>query len=100
MDAKILPLYGKYYGTKIKIESGPASGSFIGVWVPTGEPSDREIESWGFTRSDWVNNVMVDDGWGGKAPIQSLDYVCDSHYESDISLRIASAIVEALKHVD
>lgn len=100
MDAKILPLYGKYYGTHVKIESGPASGHLINVWVPTGEPSERELDSWGTTRADWDNNVIVDDGWGGKAPIKSLGYLCDGHYESELSLRIANAIVEALKHVD
>lgn len=92
MKAQILPLNGKYYGTKILIEHSGYE-SEVCVWHATGAPSDRELQSWGITRSQWDTGSMVDDGWGGK---MSCREYADSHMETQASLEIAQAIVGAL----
>jgi hypothetical protein len=99
MLAELLPLTGKYYGTQIVIKDGPAQGRHIELWFSTGEPSEREIESWGHTQSQWDNNIEIDEGWGGKAKIQSCDFMCDPHYECKETYRVALAIIEALKGI-
>lgn len=95
MKATIRPLEGKYYGTLIDIITDTGDDTTIVVWIPSGDPSRREFESWGYTEQDWKNNIEVDDGWGGKVGIRS-EYLCDNHYESTQSLAIAEKIVEAL----
>ena len=97
MKATLEPLNGKYYGTKITIADGPLAGRGISLWFANGEPSCRELASWGYTQEQWDSNALVDDGWGGLSPIKSLDLICDSHYECKDTLRIAEAIIETLK---
>ena len=97
MESRIEPLKGKYYGTHITVLDGPAKGHSIQLWFTSGEPSKREIESWGYTQEDWDKNIIINDGWGGNQPIKSCDFICDSHYECKETYRAAEAIVEALK---
>ena len=104
MKARILPLKGKYYGTEIEIEFNneenpqPEWGNTTSfkLWFSRGNPSTREINSWGFTREQWINNELVDDGWEEKSPIQELGMLCDSHYESEITYNLALKIVKAI----
>lgn len=98
MDAEIQPLEGKYYGTIIKLLSGPASGQIIKIWLASGVPSDRELEKSGYTREDWDKNVEVPDGWGGKVPVREI-CLGDTHYECVESYRIAQALVQTLKEM-
>lgn len=100
MNASINPITGKYYGTEVCIHDGPGRGHSIKLWFASGEPSERMINSWGYTQSQWDNNIAVDDGWGGILPIKSCDLMCDSHYECVETYRVAQAIVMALEHID
>lgn len=85
MKATILPLKGKYYGTKIKVTdlAGHSryadSDTILAVWVYSGEPSVRQREEWGDDADD-------------------SDMMCDNHFESalsyDIALRIAAALTD------
>ena len=73
MKAKLLPLKGKYYGTKIAVEH-QGKESEISVWhMGNYKPSARELER----RSE------------------GFEY-CDSHFESEASLEIAKRIFAAL----
>lgn len=97
MDANILPLGGKYYGTRIEITSGLLKGNIINVWFASGQPSDRELASWGHTRAEWDTNACVDVGEGVLCPIRQYGYIGDSHYECQETYKVALAIVDALK---
>lgn len=97
ITAKLKPLLGKYYGTEIEVVSSDNVKATIKIW-DSGDytPSNRYLESYGYTEEQWKNNVLVYDGWNGKAPIRSLDLVCDSHFESKQSYDLAVEIVNRL----
>lgn len=82
MKAEIKPLMGKYYGTIIKIveKYHPLEGREIDLWFASGSPSRRELELYSMGEEEWRRDLM-----------------CDSHYECAETLRVAEAIVEALK---
>lgn len=97
MKAVIDSLYGKYYGTTVRILDGKLKGDRISIWFASGNPSSRQIESWGHTQEEWDSDAEVDDGFGGKTRLRSGgDMICDNHYECDETLRIAEAIVTML----
>lgn len=96
MKAELLPLNGKYYGTKIKVFFDDGGTTTLELWYTDGEPSTREIESWGHTQKEWDENALVDN-WGcGKERIKEMDYRCDSHYESKTTYDLAQLIVSAI----
>lgn len=96
----IRPLKGKYYGTEIDIVTKCGNTTTIKVWICNGIPSDRELALAGLTMADWENDKEIDDGWGGKIGCRTVgDIVCDNHYESELSLRIAQRIAEALNDI-
>ena len=98
MTATIVPLDGKYYGTRVCIKGENEVQSTIEIWHhDSSGPSCRELELWGHTIEDWENNVQVDDGWGGKISIR--EYIFDSHYETKSSYEIATRIVESFENV-
>jgi hypothetical protein len=99
MKAELKPLTGKYYGTEIEITEGPLKDLCFKLWKCTGNPSDRELEEYNYTRKQWNNNEMVDDGFGCEFPIQKSDIVCDSHYESQEVYQLAKRLVEFLNIV-
>lgn len=81
MKAEILPLEGKYYGTKIIIIDGKEN-TLIEIWHSDGhDPSKRQLEQ------DGYNNV---EKW------KNDDCGCDSHYESDWTYKLANIIIEAV----
>ena len=94
----LLPLDGKHYGTEIELGFDDGSTARIGVWIPRGRPSSAELARWGVRPDGWPD-ALVDDGWGGKVRIGS-ELPCDGHYQSEIELRIAERIVEALNMGD
>ena len=96
MKVELEPLEGKYYGTIINTEHGHIEIWFHGDFIP----SDRELASCGFTRKDWDENILIDDGWGGKEKIRSSDLIDSGHYENQITYRTALKIVDALKDID
>lgn len=96
MEAKLMPLSGKHYGSEIEITDGEISTT-VKIWCNADYvPSDRELRECGATREDWDNNTEVDDGWGGKTPIRSSDIVCDGHFESKWQHELCLKIVAAL----
>ena len=99
MNAIIKPLDGKHYGTIVEVE-----GKWeINVWIAKGKPSKRQLEEWGISEQEWDTNVWNE----GKKPEENEYFtletpqqmICDSHWESEVSYKTASAIVEALKGI-
>ncbi len=80
MKAYISPFVGAYYGTEIILDYGKIKSSFR-VWISDFPPSKRQLESWGFkTEQEAYDN----------------DYICDQHYETSESYRIAELIINAI----
>jgi len=97
MKAELLPLKGKYYGTRIDITDGETRIGPIDLWFSDYTPSDRELEVYGVTREQWDNNsVEIDDGWGGKCKVRDADLFPDSHHETVKTLEVARIIVDAI----
>lgn len=97
MKAILLPLSGKYYGTEIRIlddDGEPITD--INIWLNGGDPSKRELKSWGYTEQQWEQNELVDNGYDGKSYIRSMGLIGDSHYETKKSYEYALRIVEKL----
>lgn len=94
VKAEVRPLSGKHYGTTVKLIIATRAYD-INVWIPLGPPSEADLESWGVTQQQWMENVEVDDGWGGAEPIQRM-YPCDNHYQSEVEKVVAEHIAYAL----
>ena len=94
MNVYLEPLEGKYYGTTIRFGDNSVS---LWIFDDTWEPSDRELERWRVTREQWDSNEPVDNGWGGMSPVKSMDYTCDSHFESQYCYEIAKLIRDTLR---
>ena len=96
MKAKMLPLSGKYYGTRIEIRYG-LSTQVITLWDNGNfKPSIRQIERLGYTKEQYDNNELVDDGWSGKCTVKEAMGICDSHFESETTYEFARQIVKKL----
>ena len=96
MKAELLPLDGKHYGSIIRITDGSFTTE-ITVWHNADfTPSVRELESWGYTEDDWEKNRNVDDGFGGKSPVRSLDITSDGHFESAWQYNLCRRIIDAI----
>jgi hypothetical protein len=97
MKVRIKPLDGKYYETVI---AGDVDGKEFCIQINSTdrEPSGRELALVGIARSDWDANVLVDDGWGGKVPVQQSESVIDpgGHYERRLTHEIACKIIAVL----
>ena len=78
LNAVLLPLTGKYYGTKVEISNGDWT-EYIVIWLP-GKLSKRELE-----KSDTSDLSEI---------------ISDGHYESDNSLKIAELIVDTINQKD
>ena len=99
MKASLMPLDGKYYGTKIFLDYGNGDNSVFVLWDSGNyQPSIRQLEYMGYTKAQWDANEMVPDGWGEDTmtPIRQLDIVCDSHFESNLTYNRALKIIDAL----
>jgi len=95
--AKLLPLDGKYYGTKIEINFANGDKTEFDIWYSGSYiPSERYLEKYGYTKQQYENNELVDNGWGNKSPIREMDLVCDSHFESEETYLLAKFIVDAI----
>lgn len=95
VHAEVRPLAGKHYGTEVVVRHPNGSKFSINVWMAVGTPSDDELAEWYVDRFMWESNVEVDDGWGGKEPIQAI-FPCDSHYQSRFEEAVARRIADAL----
>lgn len=101
MKAKILPLDGKYYGTKIEVTDGKHNHHFK-LWNNASfEPSDREldgectIEQW--RSNEKITNEDCDDSWYPDGiPLQEMFDVGDGHFESRETYATAVKIVAAI----
>ena len=97
--AYLLPIEGKYYSTEVEIRAND------GLFLQTIElniresniPSDRTLNYYGYTREQWEKNEMIDNGWGGKEPIQQSDIIiANSHWETRETHQLALYLVEKI----
>lgn len=101
-SVSVAGLRGKHYGTNIKLsivsETGTSQTAF-NIWLPLGRPSDKQMESWGYTREDWDNNIRIPDGWNDEAwvAIQEAYTDYDNHYQSAFEVAVVERIVDALE---
>ena len=94
--AKLKPLKGKYYGTKITLDFGGYEEE-IELWDSAYFiPSERELNRDGFSKKEYEENIFVEDGWGGKQSIQELLAPCDSHFESQTTYERAIEIIKRI----
>lgn len=71
--AKLLPLKGKYYGTKIELKSGDIIEVWVGHQKKNYKPSPREIEN-GWTSDIGFDHVETEDDYNiAVAIIKTLD---------------------------
>ena len=86
MKATILPLHGKYYGTKIRVIDDDNNISVIIVWnQEDDEPSDRELRG-RCTIEEWRKNYFF---------VESID-LDSGHFESRDTLGFAEEIMNAI----
>lgn len=96
MNAKLLPLKGKYYGTEIEITDDRGTAHIITLWDNGSYvPSERELD--GISEDDWRANVVqyVDPDYG-EIRAQDVVEVCDSHFESKETYELALSIMSAI----
>jgi len=99
-SAEILPLDGKYYGTRVVVNFKDDDSSEIKLWYNgTFHPSTREIESYGYTKEQYDEGEIVEDGWGGQSSVKDIIEICDSHFESEETLTLAQFIVGAINAI-
>lgn len=91
LNAKLLPLKGKHYGSQIELALNNKKIGKIKVWMSVpfgtdlGNPSTRELTSNGHRT---VEEAFED------------EFPCDSHYESELDYRISMIIKKALNNLD
>jgi hypothetical protein len=100
MEAQILPLGHKYYGTVVRIDDDGRSYE-ITLW-DSGDyiPSDRELQDRGHTREDYDKNITIDDGFGGKIKIQDDEWDwghCESRGTHDFAQKLVLLLNEATR---
>lgn len=103
MEAKILPLNGKYYGTEILIGDDEYD-TIIKLWCSADyQPSDRWLDIHGITRKQYENNEIVTIvTWDEKSTYdtearEECD-ICDSHFESQWTYELAKKVVSAINN--
>ncbi|MFW5847992.1 MAG: hypothetical protein ACOCVF_03665 [bacterium] len=86
MKAKLLPLSGKYYNTKIELIDNDLSTEIELNIRGNREPSIREIRKFGdFSRKDYENNIQIRDSEAGDfVGLKNLIHqsISDDHYET------------------
>ena len=97
MKAVLMPLEGKYYDTEILLDFEDGYEKQVITLSGNGyyEPSIRELNRHGITQEQWDNNEELDNGWGGKTPIQDMD-LFDSHYERKATYERALSLIEKI----
>lgn len=98
MHAELLPLEGKYYGTRICITDDAGLTYEIKLWNDgSHEPSDRQLAG-RCTIEEWRRNAMIRGQASSRlhpegVPARELVEVCDSHFESRETHAMALEIV-------
>jgi len=95
MKAELVELEGKYYGTEVVIMDDDPNfqNGMIQIWVMGNwKASSRELESLRDNITDELEREPTDKEWED----EQADYFCDSHYETETSLEIATKLVEAI----
>jgi len=99
VKAEILPLSGKYYGTEVEVKFNDPEiqDGLIQIWI-TGnwKLSLREIGIMREFLSEGLTEKEVKETYpdGDKSMLE--DWVCDSHYETETSYKIAQLLVDAI----
>ena len=79
MNAELLPLDGKYYGTQVLLKDGKNVCN-IPIWFSQhSKPSKRQLEAW---------DNLTDE--------ELSDLISDAHFETQENLKIAEIIVNAI----
>ena len=103
MRARLLPLEGKYYGTKIEIIDDDGFDFEIELWNPGNfEPSDRELRGC-CTIEQWRNNEILPnerDSWTVEYGVRARDLVSieDTNFESRTTHRMALKIIDLINN--
>jgi len=100
MKATLMPLNGKYYGTKIAITDDAGNEYEVELWnMGKWEPSDRELDG-ACSIDEWRENKIlpiVDHPWYPNGiPAKEAVEICDSHFESRETYTLALEIVRRL----
>ena len=100
MKAELLPLSGKYYGTKIRVVDDDGFGFEIKLWNSGNfEPSDRELDGV-CTIGEWRNNKILPlvNSWTGEIGVSAKEVIeiCDSHFESRVTHRMVVNLVDKI----
>lgn len=83
MEARLLPLKGKYYGSIIEIDT-PTGKTEIKVWHSADfVPSQRELEKHQMTIEEYREN----------------NEPCDSHFESHFTHKLCEYLVNCIKNM-
>lgn len=84
IKARLLPLKGKYYGTRVEIETLDGT-EIMQIWVKGNRrPSARQL-----TQINMTEEEANEDGC-----------FCDEHYETSISYWLANSIIDAINYDD
>lgn len=101
MKAELLPLEGKYYGTKILITDHQGHEHEISVWDDYEFiPSERELDQ--CTLEEWKNNTWLPNATHPNEPgkkgfhARETYEIYDTHFESQQTYELALEIVKRL----
>lgn len=96
MKAELLPLSGKYYGTRILITDDKGYQYEIKLWNSgSWEPSDRELESGGISIEQWRSNEIIKVG-NDTISAKELVEISDSHFESRETHELANELISLI----
>lgn len=102
MKAKLLPLKGKYYGTKILLEHNNLFTEIELNIRGDYRPSIREITKFGnFSRKDYENNIQFRDSKSGDLiKLKDLidDSICDNHYETKDTYDFCTVLLQHINN--
>ncbi len=91
MKAELLPLEGKYYGTKVKITGDAGDAHIINLWNSgSWVPSCRELNGQ-MTEAQWIANEIIHGH-----PAKDIVDIGDGHFESRETFATAQAIVRSI----
>lgn len=104
LKAVVMPLDGKYYGTRVAVSRGEERLYVLTLWnSSSGEPSERELEGV-CTIQQWRDNTRISAlDWNGNdamVPVRELYELDDSHYEDRATYQDALDIVERINRTD
>jgi len=93
LNARLLPLLRKYYGSEIELSiSGKPVGT-IKVWIDADDDVRTGLNAMSCRELSSCHYASVDEAWED-------GYPCDCHYENQLSYQVATAITQALSGLE